>query len=407
MVLERGRGDRRELGAVLVTTGPWAGFVDLPLTPRPHGAGSILRGGRELGTVSVGGDMPSHEARLVHHRVAAADDPPGPEPEGSALRIEERAAAWLALPDAMARWAGGTMAVTPAMSAALRYLEVVSGPAPPAGAYEVSPQLFALPVRTPTLPPATHTNAYLVRGKEGSLLVEPASPFPDEVGRLAQILEAEGDALRALLVTHHHADHVGGAAALRSRVGVPLWAHRDTAARLDPDVPVDRWLEDGERLELGGRSLEVLHTPGHAPGHICLLDDRSGAAMVGDLVAGVGTILIDPDDDGDMAAYLASLRRLAARGPRLLLPAHGPPVPDAVGRLERYVRHRLDREAKVVRALTQHGGPARAADLVPVAYDDAPRAVWPLAARSIEAHLGKLSQEGRITGTDEGWLPLP
>jgi glyoxylase-like metal-dependent hydrolase (beta-lactamase superfamily II) len=105
-----------------------------------------------------------------------------------------------------------------------------------------------------------------------------------------------------------------------------------------------------------------------------------------------------------MALYLDSLERMRALEPSVLLPAHGAPIGDADACLVRYVAHRRMREARVLEALRAHRGLARAVDLVPVAYADAPPAVWPLAAMSLEAHLRKLAAEGRAREVDGGWL---
>ncbi len=270
-------------------------------------------------------------------------------------------------------------------------------------ANEVVGAVRMLPLRTPTLPPATHTNSFLV-GAGRAILVEPATPYPAELERaIAWVADERRRGVEpvAIVATHHHPDHIGGARALASRLGLPLWAHRLTAERA-PEIAFQRLLEDGERIELDGAEVRVLHTPGHAPGHVCLLEERSGALIAGDMVAGVGTILVEPTD-GDMRLYLASLERMAAEGASVLLPAHGDPLdPDAT--LARYIAHRLERERKVLDALARHGRPARAAELVPKAYDDAPPVVWPLAALSTEAHLIKLEADGHVEHVPEGWL---
>ncbi len=274
----------------------------------------------------------------------------------------------------------------------------------------VAPGLTMLSLRTPTLPPATHTNAYLVGTRE-LVLVEPASPYADEIAQAERWLEAElsaGAQLRALLLTHHHVDHVGGAAALRQRFGAPIWAHARTAERLAGKLSIDRVLEHGERIELDGPTplaLDTILTPGHAPGHLCFFEPASGSLIAGDMVAGVGTILIEPGD-GDMQAYLDSLKSLAELGASQLLPAHGLPIEDPAARLSFYVQHRLEREAKVLAALTSFAGPVGVDQLVPIAYADTPRVAWPLARLSLAAHLIKLMREGRAAARGQRWLAV-
>jgi glyoxylase-like metal-dependent hydrolase (beta-lactamase superfamily II) len=241
------------------------------------------------------------------------------------------------------------------------------------------------------------------------VVIDPASPYDDERAALDDELEpllAAGGRVLAILLTHQHLDHVSGATHLASRVGAPIWAHADTARLLAGRVQVDRMLEDGEVIELAGsprRRLRVLHTPGHAPGHLCFAEEETGFVVVGDMVASQSTILIDPDSEGDMRLYLASLERLAQLGARALLPAHGGPIPDPAGKLDEYVRHRLWREERVVAALSERGR-ARAGELVPIAYADVPPALHGLAERSLRAHLDKLVADGRARREGEEWL---
>lgn len=263
---------------------------------------------------------------------------------------------------------------------------------------EVAPGVVRASVATPTLPPATHTGCYLV-GRSDLLAVDPGSPYPDQQAALAAEVGGRGR-LAAIVLTHHHGDHVGGAVALAAATGAPIMAHADAAARLAGRIEVDRYLSDGDRLDLGGRRLEALVLPGHAPGHLALVDLDSRAAIVGDLVAGVGTILIDPDD-GDMASYLASLARLRDHGVGALLPAHGPVIADGPARLGEYIAHRLMREARVLAALADE--PRSQDEVCAVAYADTPRWLWPLAVRSTLAHLDKLVADGRAAVTADGW----
>ncbi|MEM9730372.1 MAG: MBL fold metallo-hydrolase [Myxococcota bacterium] len=273
----------------------------------------------------------------------------------------------------------------------------------------VAPTIEVLPVRTPTLPPATHTNTFMV-GTGQAVLIEPATPYEEELDLMVSWVEASrasGVEPFAILATHHHPDHVGGATALCERLDLPLWGHAMTAQRLDGVIKLDRLLEDGDRIELDGTTptaLTAMHTPGHAPGHLCYTDEHSGIMIAGDMVASVGTIIVEPYD-GDMTLYLESLERMAAQEPTGLIPAHGDLIQNPQAILGFYRAHRLMREGKVVDALRSHGGPAKPTDLVAQAYDDTPKAAWPLAVRSIEAHLIKLVRDGRAREEADGWCP--
>jgi glyoxylase-like metal-dependent hydrolase (beta-lactamase superfamily II) len=232
------------------------------------------------------------------------------------------------------------------------------------------------------------------------VLVEPATPYADEQRawiEWARSLPSTGRKPVAILATHHHPDHVGGVDVLVRELGLPLWAHDETARRIE--VPVARRLADGDEMVLEGprgESWRVLHTPGHAPGHVCLWNEDERVVVVGDMVASIGTILIAPGD-GDMRVYLEQLERLARLDARVALAAHGEPIDEPAIVFRRYIAHRQMREAKVLAAVAKGGRAGRTAEeLLADAYDDVARAVWPIALLSVEAHLVKLAADGRV-----------
>ena len=262
------------------------------------------------------------------------------------------------------------------------------------------PAVRLIPLRTPTLPPARHTNAYLV-GRDPAYLIDPATPHPAEQERLARAVErarTEGFRLRAILLTHHHHDHVGAVDFARRRWGLPVYAHAETARRVD--VPVDRSLEDEERLDLGatpdGRepwTLRCLFTPGHAPGHLCFLDSAYGALVAGDMVSTLSSILVHPDD-GDLDLYLRSLERLAALPVRVVYPAHGPADAGGTRILDEQRVHRLERERAVIAAIRD--GARDVEELTARVYVDVPRPMLGHAAHSVRSILHRLEAHGRL-----------
>jgi len=265
---------------------------------------------------------------------------------------------------------------------------------------------ICFPVRTPTKPPATHTNAYLIYTSREVLIIDPGSPYEEEQQALADCVDdliAQGGTIREIALTHVHPDHVAGVEALNDHLQskyhrrVPVAAHRLTAESLKHKFAVDRYIEDNDVLSLEGEpsiNLQALFTPGHARGHLCFYDEARGVLISGDNVVGFGSVLIDPAD-GNMSEYLNSLRRMRSLpGVTVLLPGHGPPVANPYDKIDQYIAHRLEREANILKAVRESA--STPAEIVARVYTDVNPKALPMAERAVLAHLEKLEAEGLV-----------
>jgi glyoxylase-like metal-dependent hydrolase (beta-lactamase superfamily II)/8-oxo-dGTP pyrophosphatase MutT (NUDIX family) len=334
-----------------------------------------------------------------------------PLPENQEARIattEHDDGEWIRPADALQRWMNGEILIVSPILHALTTLSsglddiqsrMKSTPhaqGEPTPDIETRPGIVLVPVRTPTLPPATHTNCYVIGGDE-VIVIDPASPYEEEQMVLDKVIERRGCRIREIWLTHLHRDHVSGANHLRKRWGAKIAAHPITAADLAGFIDVDRTFLPDERLELEGRpgwSLHVLHTPGHARGHVCIFESRHGSLITGDLLAGVGTIVIDPPE-GHMATYFDSLHRMQALSVSTLFPAHGPVMANAKAKIQHYLDHREMRETRILE--TWNAGVRSPENIVERVYTDVSPAMYGLAARSVTAHLEKLREEGRLS----------
>jgi ribonuclease/clavin/mitogillin len=447
---EAGREARRELragllpraGATVEAIETWEQLCEPFLAD-----GSLLAATRPIGRIT----SPPFRPQSYHTLFLTAELPEGEHPEVLGGELDE--GCFERPGDVLAAWNRGERDVVPPVLFLLEMMrDELAGLAPDAttesavaaflvtagtafgeiargklhAAY-TSPGILAAPLRTPTLPPAETTNTYLV-GISDVYIVDPATYEDDERERLYETLDewqTHGRRVRGVILTHRHLDHIGSAFCVSQRYGVPVMAHERTFTDLDnlwedpkynlggrPQQLVE--LEEAQTIDLGiaadgseGWHLTVRHTPGHAQGHISLHDSRYGTAIVGDMVSTISTIVIEPDE-GHLGTYINSLQRLidVAPGPMWsLLPAHGPWVSDGARLVRRYLAHRAEREASLLRALEK--GLDTTARIVRSVYADTPEELWPYAECSLLAGLIKLEEEGRAVCVDQLWAAVP
>lgn len=223
-----------------------------------------------------------------------------------------------------------------------------------------------------------------------------------EPKHLQAIADALGNAtLAQVLVTHSHSDHASGAPAIRDRMPAARFLKMPWPGR-DQRFPVD-WtpIADLQIVEAGDTSLVAVHTPGHAPDHLCFWHEDTRTVFCGDLAIKGTTVWIPSNLQGDLAAYMASLERIVALEPARMLPAHGSVIDDPVPLLRRYLKHRREREQQVIDALRQ--GDATLEAIVARVYPELMPVLVEHAKETVTAHLRKLEREGRAHTSDGAW----
>ena len=247
------------------------------------------------------------------------------------------------------------------------------------------------------------TNTYLVGSGESGCDWAVIDPGPADDAHVEAVVAAAPGPITRIFVTHTHNDHSPATPALKARTGAHVLGlaplHREWQ---DTSFVADTTLRGGERLALGSSvHLRTIHTPGHAANHLCYLLEEEKLLFTGDHVMQMSTVVINPPD-GDMAAYIASLRSLLALDLEWLAPGHGFLMARPRAAMEAVIAHRLRREAKVVAAMRE-GGPSAAGELLPVVYADVPQRLHPMALRSLTAHLLKLRADGTASEAAGVW----
>ncbi len=256
--------------------------------------------------------------------------------------------------------------------------------------------------QNPTMFTGPGTNTYLVGLGRRPLLLDTGAGvdiYPEMLARgLAELSHSRE--LDKIVITHAHADHIGGVRQVREKFGAlevlkKPWPGRDEIAGA-PITP----LEHGARVATEGATLQAVFTPGHAPDHLCYYLEEERALFTGDVVLGAGTTVI-PDEGGDLALYLDSLRRLLDLDLETIYPAHGPVIRKPREKIIEYIAHRELRENQVLAALRD--GPLEVSGIVKKIYTDVPEFLHPAAANSIRAHLKKLLAENAVVQYEGLW----
>jgi glyoxylase-like metal-dependent hydrolase (beta-lactamase superfamily II) len=238
------------------------------------------------------------------------------------------------------------------------------------------------------------TNTYLVGIDEVAVI----DPGPDDPGHIDAIVGASmKERVRWVLLTHTHPDHWPGTRRLVKATGAEVLAFGKRHDK-DFDVPIDRLLDEGDTIEGTEFGLETLHTPGHAPNHLCFLLEEERMLFTGDTVLGGTWSVINPARGGDMAVYLQQLARLEKLRLSRLAPGHGDVVDEPRARIQEYVAHRNAREKQIMGVLKK--GPARVADIVETLYggQELPAQLIDAAGWQVHAHLVKLKVAGKVSG---------
>ena len=263
---------------------------------------------------------------------------------------------------------------------------------------EFAPGVECIPLPTQTLPPATHTNCYVLGVPGGErVIIDPAAKSKDALDILSKKIDeikATGSVIKATIYTHKHQDHIGNLEEIEKLYKAPIWASKETLEEIS-ELENNRVLEESDSFILNGNNTSecwnIIETPGHCPGHICLVGDAG--IVSGDNVSVIGTILV-PSNDGDMNQYLEGLQRMKEFNPPLLFPGHGPFSANPERLLNRYIKHRSKRHQLVLDAVKKNF-----TDLESIAkksYEDTPQAHPRLMIDQTLSHLKGHIKSGTI-----------
>jgi glyoxylase-like metal-dependent hydrolase (beta-lactamase superfamily II) len=298
---------------------------------------------------------------------------------------------------------------------------------------EITPRIHAIPAEQAFYTGPQSPNVFLVRdGDEGALI---DSGFGDEKSVQARIdflKDHAGVRIKYIVLTHHHFDHSAGAAQLRVATGAQVTLHPDemkfikewdSDAPQDIEIPEDQMelrekveefrrqaaeaepeilVSDSDEFTVGSLTLQIVHTPGHTLGSVCIYIPQERALFTGDTALGLGTVAISPPPHGDMGLYLHSLTRLQTLDSAVMLPGHGIAVHDVPAKLQELIDHRHAREQQILTLMEK--GKNTVKKMLNAIYPELDKRLVMAATRQIEAHLAKLESEERVERSGDDWL---
>ena len=273
----------------------------------------------------------------------------------------------------------------------------------PGAAVQLSARVWRVTANNGSVMTGPGTNTYFV-GDAARNEWAVIDPGPDDPAHVEAILAAAPGPVRTILVTHTHIDHSPAARRLKEATGATVMGMpAPDSPWHDTAFAPERVLAHGDVVRVGDAcAIRVVHTPGHASNHLCFLLEEERTLFTGDHIMQGSTVVISPPD-GDMLAYLKSLEMLLGEDLDWLAPGHGFLIPRPHDAVRTLMRHRLQREAKVMNALRDLG-PVELPALLARVYDDVPERMHPVAQRSLLAHLGKLVAEERVGEVEGRWF---
>ena len=267
-------------------------------------------------------------------------------------------------------------------------------------------------------------NVYFIKSKGRAAFID--SGFRDDPAlkdRIHQATQQPNLKVERIILTHHHPDHYGGAKQIQEATGGQISIHTEERPflkngnnkpndltiqnktlkpghnRLDQGI-ITQFLKNGDYINIGDLSLEIIHTPGHTMGSICVFLKKDGILFTGDSILGNGTTAIMPPPVGNMSLYIQSLRKLQKYTIKMILPGHGPTIHNAQEKIAFLIKHREDREGQILSLIKTN---TTIVSILPKIYPALKPHLSQMAYWQIEAHLDKLIKEGQIKRTKTGF----